>query len=70
MIDLGFLEEIEEGDAIQPFPSKAGGVARWLDRDQVPTCEAMSCAVCKQPLVFLLQVYTPKVSVRGVWGCL
>ena len=59
--DLGFLEIPEHSWTLHRnyFPSKIGGKPAWLNPIALPKPESIICQVCKDPLVFLLQVYAP-----------
>jgi hypothetical protein len=41
----------------------ADAAQRWLDRVQVPGHDELKCARCGEPMLFMLQVYTPEVGV-------
>ena len=57
-VELGFLEECESWLLTNTyFPSKVGGKPAWLELENVPSLEDMKCRRCKEPLVFLCQVF-------------
>lgn len=59
-IDLGFAEKCEPWELeSRMFPSKLGGKPAWLDLKNLPKYEELQCEVCKQPMVFLCQIYAP-----------
>ncbi|XP_013187301.1 programmed cell death protein 2 [Amyelois transitella] len=59
-IDIGILEE-KCSWLLHPrfFPSKIGGKPAWLDLQNLPIPFVLSCKKCKDPLVFLCQIYAP-----------
>ncbi|KAJ8902367.1 hypothetical protein NDN08_006774 [Rhodosorus marinus] len=58
---LGFLEKSVDPHELwrEHFPSKVGGIAAWLEPENVPSAEDLRCRVCTFEMVFLLQVYSP-----------
>ncbi|XP_029946749.1 programmed cell death protein 2 isoform X1 [Salarias fasciatus] len=57
---LGFLEEAEAWRLRSPqFPSKVGGKPAWLSQKGLPSVSGLECETCRQPMVFLLQLYAP-----------
>ena len=60
-MELGFVEKVRDPSELSSafFPSKVGGKPEWLDLQNLPSPETLSCGHCKSPLVFLLQVYAP-----------
>mmetsp|Transcript_29668 Transcript_29668/g.114230 ORF Transcript_29668/g.114230 Transcript_29668/m.114230 type:complete len:358 (-) Transcript_29668:1939-3012(-) len=58
---LGFLEKSTYPHELcrEHFPSKVGGIAAWLEPENVPSAEDLRCRVCTCGMVFLLQVYSP-----------
>lgn len=60
---LGFLEEAEAWRLLSPqFPSKVGGKPAWLSQKGLPSGSELECGICRQPMVFLLQLYAPTSS--------
>ncbi|XP_045764783.1 programmed cell death protein 2 [Maniola jurtina] len=59
-VDIGFLEE-KSNWLLHPrfFPSKVGGKPAWLDLKNIPDPAKLNCKKCKEPLIFLCQVYAP-----------
>ncbi|KAF9415010.1 hypothetical protein HW555_007277 [Spodoptera exigua] len=59
-IDIGFLEE-KSNWLLHPkyFPSKVGGKPAWLNLQDLPSPNELSCKKCDEPLVFLCQIYAP-----------
>ncbi|XP_023941900.2 programmed cell death protein 2 [Bicyclus anynana] len=59
-VDIGFLEE-KCSWLLHPrfFPSKVGGKPAWLDLKNLPEPGGLTCKTCKEPLIFLCQVYAP-----------
>ncbi|KOB75753.1 Pcdc2/rp-8 [Operophtera brumata] len=59
-VDIGVLEE-KNGWLLHPrfFPSKVGGKPAWLDLKNYPNPSELSCKSCKDPLIFLCQIYAP-----------
>lgn len=59
-VDIGFLEA-KESWLLHPkfFPSKVGGKPAWLDLKNLPTPDELTCQKCKDPMIFLCQVYAP-----------
>ncbi|CAN9506961.1 unnamed protein product [Ophioblennius macclurei] len=59
-VDLGFLEKAEAWRLLSPqFPSKVGGKPAWLSQRGLPSASRLECETCRQPMVFLLQLYAP-----------
>lgn len=58
-IDLGFIEPCEDPDLLLNihFPSKVGGRPAWLDLENVPQPQDLSCPHCQDQCTFLLQLY-------------
>ncbi|XP_059615629.1 programmed cell death protein 2 [Phlebotomus argentipes] len=57
-VDLGFVEESEDYLLTNTyFPSKVGGRPAWLDLEHLPHPDELKCASCKQPCIFLCQIY-------------
>lgn len=61
-MDLGFVNDDCDARLLQShyFPSKVGGKPAWLSLNPIPKTEQLSCPRCNNPLVFLLQVYSPR----------
>ena len=61
--DLGFAEKV---DCIKLqsvfFPSKIGGKPAWLGHENTPSLDELKCPKCERLLLFLLQVYAPRVE--------
>uniref|UniRef100_A0A6M2DPR9 Putative programmed cell death protein n=1 Tax=Xenopsylla cheopis TaxID=163159 RepID=A0A6M2DPR9_XENCH len=59
-VDLGLLSECESWLlSSKYFPSKVGGKPAWLSLKDLPSSESLQCDLCKEPTVFLCQVYAP-----------
>ncbi|XP_031567317.1 programmed cell death protein 2-like [Actinia tenebrosa] len=60
-VELGFVEKPENSITLSSpfFPSKVGGKPSWLDLENLPPLQLLSCKSCKKQMVFLLQVYAP-----------
>ncbi len=60
-MELGFVEKVDDPSQLcnSLFPSKVGGKPAWLDPQDLPPPESVSCKRCRSPLTFLLQVYAP-----------
>ncbi|KAI4479058.1 hypothetical protein M0802_014461 [Mischocyttarus mexicanus] len=59
-VDLGFVEKCESWQLESRFfPSKVGGRPAWLDLKNIPKKEDLECEYCKNPCVFLCQIYAP-----------
>lgn len=57
-VDLGFVEESEDYLLTNTyFPSKVGGRPAWLDLENLPQPDELKCASCKEPCIFLCQMY-------------
>ncbi|XP_063698515.1 programmed cell death protein 2 [Culicoides brevitarsis] len=57
-IDLGFVEDCEPWLLTNKFfPSKVGGKPAWLDLKNIPKPKDLECPRCKEPMVFLCQLY-------------
>ncbi|XP_058804606.1 programmed cell death protein 2 isoform X2 [Phymastichus coffea] len=60
IIDIGFAEECEPWRLESRFfPSKIGGKPAWLDLQNIPNTEQLQCNYCKNPCIFLCQIYAP-----------
>ncbi|XP_067900315.1 programmed cell death protein 2 [Heterodontus francisci] len=60
-VELGFVERAAPARLLSSqFPSKVGGRPAWLSL-QLPGPERLQCGGCARPLLFLLQVYAPRV---------
>lgn len=60
IIDIGFVDECEPWKLQSRFfPSKIGGKPAWLDLKNIPDTKQLACDYCKDPCVFLCQVYAP-----------
>lgn len=61
IMELGFVEKVYDPSVLSSsyFPSKVGGKPAWLDPQELPRPESVSCGKCRSPLIFLLQVYAP-----------
>ncbi|KAI8339017.1 programmed cell death protein 2 [Chlamydoabsidia padenii] len=57
---LGYAEDPETPLTADTFPSKSGGKPAWLNPEHVLTVDQVTCASCEQPMVLLLQLYTPE----------
>ncbi|XP_039604204.1 programmed cell death protein 2 isoform X1 [Polypterus senegalus] len=59
-VELGFVEQTEAW-LVQScqFPSKVGGKPAWLSMSDLPNPDDLLCNKCRQPVVFLLQIYAP-----------
>ncbi|XP_012274698.1 programmed cell death protein 2 [Orussus abietinus] len=59
-VDIGFVEECESWRLNSRFfPSKVGGKPAWLDLKNIPSKETLECEICKNPCIFLCQIYAP-----------
>lgn len=59
-VHLGFVEENEPWLLESRFfPSKVGGKPAWLDLKNLPSVKDLTCNNCKNPCIFLCQVYAP-----------
>ncbi len=60
-MELGFVEKVDDLSQLcsSLFPSKVGGKPVWLNPQDLPPPESVSCKRCRSPLTFLLQVYAP-----------
>lgn len=59
-VDIGFVENCEKWKlSSRFFPSKVGGKPAWLNLDNIPGKEDIECEYCKDPCIFLCQVYAP-----------
>lgn len=60
LVELGFMEDAESWRLESYlFPSKIGGKPAWLDLKYLPTPEDLQCKICKNPMIFLCQLYAP-----------
>ncbi|KAL3868880.1 hypothetical protein ACJMK2_041636 [Sinanodonta woodiana] len=60
-VELGFVEEREELLLKSSFfPSKVGGKPAWLSLKPIPSPEQLSCKLCGETTIFLIQTYTPR----------
>ncbi|XP_011497016.1 PREDICTED: programmed cell death protein 2 [Ceratosolen solmsi marchali] len=41
------------------FPSKVGGKPAWLELKNIPDAKQLACNHCKNPCIFLCQIYAP-----------
>ncbi|ORX60551.1 hypothetical protein DM01DRAFT_1332695 [Hesseltinella vesiculosa] len=57
---LGYAEDPEEPLTADTFPSKSGGRPAWLNPEKVLTSDDVLCTLCDQPMLLLLQLYTPE----------
>ncbi|KAK0161383.1 hypothetical protein PV327_009859 [Microctonus hyperodae] len=59
-IDMGFVEECEPWKLESRFfPNKVGGKPAWLDLKDLPSAKYVECKSCKNPCIFLCQIYAP-----------
>ncbi len=60
-MELGFVEKVDDPSVLSSsfFPSKVGGKPAWLNLQDLPRPQSVSCKKCRFPLLFLLQVYAP-----------
>ncbi|XP_033207717.1 programmed cell death protein 2 isoform X2 [Belonocnema kinseyi] len=59
-VDIGFAEECESWRLQSRFfRSKIGGNPAWLNLKTLPKNDQISCDYCKDPCIFLCQVYAP-----------
>lgn len=59
-VDIGFAEECEPWKLHSRFfRSKIGGKPAWLNLKNLPKKDQISCDYCKDPCIFLCQVYAP-----------
>jgi pre-rRNA-processing protein TSR4 len=60
IIHIGFIEKCESWRLESHFfPSKVGGKPAWLDLKNIPNIKQLSCNYCKNPCIFLCQIYAP-----------
>ncbi|KAI8978893.1 programmed cell death protein 2 [Pilobolus umbonatus] len=59
-VQLGYAEEPEEPLTADTFPSKSGGKPAWLNPEHLLNVERLTCGNCEEPLILLLQLYTPE----------
>ncbi|KAI9315571.1 programmed cell death protein 2 [Dichotomocladium elegans] len=57
---LGYCEDPETPLTADTFPSKSGGKPAWLNPETILDVEQVTCGTCKEPMVLLLQLYTPE----------
>ncbi|KAI9496356.1 programmed cell death protein 2 [Zychaea mexicana] len=57
---LGYCEDPETPLTADTFPSKSGGKPAWLNPEHVLDVENATCGNCSEPLILLLQLYTPE----------
>ncbi|KAG1470132.1 hypothetical protein G6F56_002859 [Rhizopus delemar] len=57
---LGYAEDPETPLTADSFPSKSGGRPIWLNPEHILSVEDVTCGNCEQPMVLLLQLYTPE----------
>lgn len=64
---LGFLEEALHPKAMTRgyFPCKAGGKPAWLNPKNLPTQKQLTCEHCNNPMLFLMQLYSPLRTTFG-----
>ncbi|XP_076247235.1 zinc finger protein RP-8 [Calliopsis andreniformis] len=59
-VDLGFAEKCESWRLESRFfPSKVGGKPAWLNLKNIPGEKDLLCEYCKEPCIFLCQIYAP-----------
>lgn len=59
-LDLGFIEKCESWQVESRFfPSKVGGKPAWLNLRDIPGEKDFHCEYCKEPCIFLCQIYAP-----------
>lgn len=63
-VELGFIEKDSNILRLASpfFPSKVGGRPAWLNLQDIPNSERLTCSKCKNLMVFLLQVYAPSTD--------
>ncbi|KAI9309178.1 programmed cell death protein 2 [Cunninghamella echinulata] len=57
---LGYAEEPETPLTADTFPSKSGGKPAWLNPEKILSINDVTCGLCEQPMVLLVQLYTPE----------
>ncbi|KAJ3400893.1 Programmed cell death protein 2 [Chytridiales sp. JEL 0842] len=66
---LGFVEPFQPEDLTsihndqchpEDFPHKIGGKPLWLNRKSLLKADQVTCGQCNQPMVMLLQLFTPE----------
>jgi len=63
VVTLGFAEVSSDWRLRNVyFPSKMGAFPAWLYPETLPSSSELTCAHCKEPTVFLCQVYAPVES--------
>ncbi|XP_076752195.1 zinc finger protein RP-8 [Xylocopa sonorina] len=59
-VDLGFVQKCDSWLLESRFfPSKVGGKPAWLDLKNIPGEKDLQCDYCKEPCIFLCQIYAP-----------
>lgn len=59
-VHLGFAEQSESWLLESRFfPSKIGGKPAWLDLENLPKLQDVTCGFCGNPCIFLCQIYAP-----------
>ncbi|XP_035740607.1 programmed cell death protein 2-like isoform X3 [Vespa mandarinia] len=60
LVDLGFVEKCQPWRLESRFfPSKVGGRPAWLNLKNIPRKEDLECEYCRNPCIFLCQIYAP-----------
>ncbi|XP_047363626.1 programmed cell death protein 2 isoform X2 [Vespa velutina] len=60
LVDLGFVEKCQPWRLESRFfPSKVGGRPAWLNFKNIPRKEDLECEYCRNPCIFLCQIYAP-----------
>ncbi|KAI8388134.1 programmed cell death protein 2 [Radiomyces spectabilis] len=57
---LGYAEDPETPLTADTFPSKSGGKPAWMNPEHVLNVDRATCGNCDEPLILLLQLYTPE----------
>lgn len=60
IVDIGFVEDCEPWRLESRFfTSKIGGKPAWLDLKNIPSSTSIECKKCRDPCIFLCQIYAP-----------
>lgn len=63
---LGFASSAHSWHLISSlFPDKIGGRPAWLALQNLPKPNQLACAICSQPMAFLLQVRSHTISLEA-----